>query len=354
MMGNSIATWFGWNVTPASDELPELFPVPITRNDFVQTDIVSIYSKILTDVLERTHGLSDDQVALMWDNCLKSSSSDGLVTMLAKAMADKRDLFLVYEKAVNVVRTATSAEESLIRADYQKQAKSTVGIYISFKNFTRSDMVKFYLGIDYCTVGGLYKSANLAKAIQFKVKDLRASVSSIDSADVKAQAKRIATALGQGKDAMIDSGDEIVTSSPDLEPVKASINFTVQKLCFYLGMPDAYLSGEQTSGMGTTGENDMRATERGLKAYFFMIVKPALEALFGIKVTYKSQDTRQILGSMEVLKTLTLVDDALVSQANKVSIINKLLELPEDAKGDPAPKPAPALPSPPAAKAPDA
>lgn len=351
-----MSSWFGWNATPASDELPELFPVPISQSDFVQTDVVAIYSKILTDVLERTHGLSDDQVALMWDNCVKSSSSDGLVTLLAKAMADKRELFLVFEKAVSVIREANPEEARQIRADYEKSANSSKGIFISFKNFKRSDMVKFYVGIDYCTVGALYKSSNLSKAVQIKIADLRGSVALIDAADAKGQAQRMAAALAAGKDVLLDAKDVIETARPDLSATKDSIAFTVQKLCFYLGMPDSYLSGEQTSGMGTTGENDMRATERGLKSYFFSIVKPTLEALFGIKADYKSQDTRQILGSIEVLKTFSLVDDELVSHDNKLKLVNMLLGLPEDAKGDapkkPAAAPAPASGIPPKKPAP--
>ncbi len=348
---SSLAEWFGWNNTVVSDELPEIYPMPVTSGDFISTEIVAIYSKILTDVLERTQGLSDDQVALMWDSCVKSSSSDGLITRLAKAMANKQDLYLVYERALGVIRVATGSEQQQIRTDYETQTESKVGTYISFKNFDRSDMVKFYIGLEYYTVASLYKTMNLSKSIQIKISDLRGSVSVMDSAEVKAQAKKIADALGAGRDVLMDAKDEIENAVPDLTAVKESMGFLLDKLAFYLGLPDSYITGEQTTGIGSTGENDMRAVERGLKNYFFSIIKPTLQALFdGVKLSYKSQDFRQIENASNILKTFALIDDTLISSDNKRMIINRLLDLPAGSKGDPAPKvlPAPATDLPPA------
>ena len=84
------------------------FRSPSPLGSFVETDIIAIYSKILTDVLERTEGVPDDVEELMWDNCMQSNSCYGLITMLSKAMADKTELFLVYEKAVNVIQARDS------------------------------------------------------------------------------------------------------------------------------------------------------------------------------------------------------------------------------------------------------
>lgn len=332
-----LAELFSWSTgqgSQSSDSLPDIFPLGLAQEKFIETDIVAIYSKILTDVLERTHGLTDDQTLLLWDNCVKSSSQDGLISLLSKAMADKKELFLIYDKAVKVIRIANNDEAKQIREDYENRADSKLGIFISFKNFHRSDMIKFYLGFEYCTVASLYKSMNLSKAVQLKINDLRGSVSMTDSSVAKAQAQTIATALKNGKDVLLDAKDVIETVMPELSAVEEANKYLVQKLSFYLGLPDSYIVGEQTSGMGTTGENDMRAVERGLKSYFFSIFKPVLESLFGGNVSYKSQDFRNLTGTLEALKTFSLVDDSLVSSENKLKIINQLLDFPEDTKGD--------------------
>jgi hypothetical protein len=337
---SGLSEWFGWNASSNTKtiELPEIFPIGISKDNFIKTDIINIYSKILTDVCERTHGLKDEQIALLWDNCLKSEAGDGLITLLAKAMTDKKDLFIVYEMAVNVIRVATSLEAAKIKADYEKQNKSGTGIFISFKNYSRSDMVKLYSGLEFATVSGLNKSLGLSSAIMFKMNDLRASVSLADSSSVSEQAAELCKALGEGQNVYMDAKDVIDTASPDVSAVKESITFINQKRSFYLGMPESYINGEQTGGIGSSGENDARAVERGLKNYYFSIVKPALEAIFGGSYSYKSQDARQILGSMEVLKTFALVDEELISLENKTKIINQLLDLPEKSKGDPIAK----------------
>lgn len=343
----SLADIFGFNrgTSTPTDELPDIFPVPCTQDFFTKTDIHTIFAKILTDTLERVHGLSEDQIPLLWDNCVKSNSTDGLISMLSKAMAARRELFIIHEKALGVLREADTQEAAEIRKDYEAQARSEKGIYISFKNFERADMVKLYLGLEFLTVASLHKSMNISKAVQLKFSDLRASVSSIDTAAPKEQAQAIAKALKNGRDVMLDAKDSITTTTPDLTAVEAAMRLTVQKLCFYLNLPAAYLSGIQTGGLGTTGEGDTKAIDRGLKStYYFPILKPVLEALFDAKVTFKSQDFRQVASSMEVYKTFELTDDTLISKENKRKIMNAMLDLPEDAEGDPEPARAPAIP----------
>jgi hypothetical protein len=335
---SGLSTWFGWNLPSASsDELPDIFPLQISQSTFVQTDVVNIFSKILTDVLERTHGIPEKLQPLMWDNCLKSESNDGLISLLSKAMTKKEDLFLIYERAVNVLRLATPKEKEEIKLAYEKDGESSIGIFISFKNFTRSDMINLYSALEYCTVAALNKSMNLSKAIQMKMSDLRGSVSLSDSAEVKSQAKTVALALANGRDVLLDAKDVIETSKPDMEAVKEALLFLNQKRAFYLGLPESYINGEQTGGLGTTGENDTKAVERGLKAYYMSIFKPVIEKLFEIKTSYKSQDFRQISQALEALKTFELTSGQYLSDDNKTLILNKLFDFDEDEKGDEQP-----------------
>lgn len=346
-----LSNFFGWtsSSTPES-ELPEIFPLPIVQSEFVKTDVVTIYAKILTDVLERVHGLNDDEQTLLWDSAVKSNASEGLVTLLSKAMTDKAELFLVLD--AGVLRKATPEEQTQIKLDYEKTAESLVGVYVSFKDFVRADMVKLYSAFEYVTVSSLHKSMQLSKAVQIKISDLRGSVSLTDSSVAIAQAQAMASSLACGRDILMDEKDSVETSTPDLAAVQAAIIFLNQKRSFYLGLPAAYINGEQTGGLGSTGENDTRAIERGLKSYYMAILKPVLEALFDATLSYKSQDFRQIAGSMDVLKTLSLIDEELISKENKTKLVNQLLDLPQDAEGDPTPKvePVPLAPGSPGAK----
>ncbi len=339
----SLSTWFGWNATtPDSDELPDIFPLTgILKADFVKTDVIAIYTKILTDVIERTHGLKEEQESLLWDNCLKSESEQGLITMLAQAMAEKSDLFLVLDSGV--IRKATPTEKTKIEKDYADKAESATGIFISFKKYSRTDMVMIYSGLEFCTISALNKSMNLAKAIQIKINDLRTSVNLVDKTIATAQGNTIARGLSRGKDVMLDAKDVIETSKPDLESVKQSIEFLDQKRSFYLGLPESYINGIQTGGLGTTGENDTKAIERGLKSYYFSIIKPVVFALFKVKLDYKSQDFRQITQGLEALKTFELTSEQFLSEANKKIIVEGIFDIDPDDNLDTEAPPEPTL-----------
>lgn len=337
---------FGWSQSSSSAELPELFPLSVSERDFILTDVVSIYSKILTDVLERTHGLSEEQIPLMWDNCVKSSKADGLITLLSKAMTNKAELYLVYDRALDIIREATSEEQGAIQADYKKSAKSAKGVYITFYNYRRSDMVKLYSALEYCTISALNKTMNVSAAVQLKFSELRSGMSLTDSPKGKEQAQDIASSLLNQRPVMIDAKDSVETATPDLTATQASIALVAQKLSFYLGMPASYLTGVQTGGIGSTGEADTKAVERGLKNYFYSIMKPTLEAIFGGSVSYKSQDTTNMQSGLEILKTFSLTDEEFLSRENKTKIVNKVFDLPEDAEGDEVPKENPNVPAP--------
>lgn len=340
-----LAGLFSWRATSANNELPEIYSLSIKEKDFVTTDVENIYARILTDVLERTQGIPEENQALLWDNCVASESSDGLVTMLSKAMTEKRDLFLVFDRPTKVVRKADSREEEQIKKDYKDRGISAVGVYVTFKNYTRTDMVKLYSALEYCTVAALSKSMNLSKAIQLKLTDLRGSVSLVDSNDVKTQAKAIADGLKDGRDVLLDAKDSIETATPDLTATKSSMDFIAEKRSFYLGLPASYITGIGGKTVGDSGQADAKAVERGLKNYFFSVVKPTIESIFGIKVTFKSEDFMQLSTSLEALKTFELTSEELLSMENKTQLVNKLFGLPENSKGDaPEPTPDPVLP----------
>lgn len=329
----SFGSFFGFGESRTQDELPEIFPLAFKKSDFIEIDVISIFQKILTDVIERVHGLNDEQTELLYDNCIQSEASLGLISHLARAMTYRRNLFLVYDAALPVLRLASTAEAETIRQDYAKTGESSLGIFISFQHYMKADLVRLYSALEYCTLGALNKSMNLSAAIQIKINDLRGSVSLTDSASAQAQALAIAKSLGSGRDIMLDAKDIIENSKPDLTAIKESIEYLNEKRCFYLGMPPSYLQGDMTTGIGTTGEADTKATERGLKNYYASIIKPVLESIFDVELSYKSQDFRQVDQAVNALKIFALTDESLISNENKTLILNKLLDLPEDEVG---------------------
>lgn len=321
--------FFGFlgSVDESNNELPSIYNLSLSAQEFIDADILATYAKILTDTVERIHGLKPEQEKLLWDNCVMSESSKGLISLLADAMAKMSDLYLIYKPSLGVLRKADSNEEQVIRADYQKSGKSVNGVFISFKNYKRTEMLKVYSSFEYCVLASLNKTLNLSKAVQFKMSDLRKSVALADKEVVRAQAKSISEALGCGKDVMIDKEDEIANAAPDTSSAEKAIAFLDAKKSFYLALPMSYIMGEQTAGIGSTGEADMRAVERGLKQYYVSILRPVLDAVFNATTEFKSQDFRQMSSALEALRTFDLVTDEVLSREAKQEILWRMFEI---------------------------
>lgn len=320
--------------SPGDTELPDIFPMIISQKDFVQLDAETIYSRILIDVLERTEGITDEIQYLLWDNCMASETCYGLVSLLSKAMVNKEDLFIVYDKAVKILRKADSVEESQIREGYKAKGESEIGVYVTFKNYCKSDMVKLYSALEYCGVNSFWKSMNVSKAVQLKFSDLRSSAGLIDASKVEGQGMKIAQGLSQGKDIMLDAKDSVDTAKPDLTATEAAMDLIAQKRSFYLGMPASYITGLSKNSLGDTGEGDKKAKEMGFRSYYFSIVKPVLENLFDISTSFMSEDFRQLDSANNTLKVFSITDDVLISEENKREILNTLYGLEKGTLGD--------------------
>jgi hypothetical protein len=308
-------------------EIPEIFTFNISTNDFIEQDLKATYQKILTDVLERCEGLDDKAKKALWDNCLGSESQLGLLSLVVDAMFHQTDLYLVYKQ--EVLRIASHEEKIIIKSDYEKMGKSSTGFYFTFRTFKKNNLMKIYSSMEHSVLSSLYKSMNLAKAVQIKCNGLRESVANRDSDVIIDQAVSIATGLSKGYDVLLDAKDSLETSKPEMESVQKAIEFINGKKAFILGFPVSYINGELTTGIGSTGENDSKAIERGLMSYYFSIIKPLIETIFGNMIKYKSQDFRLIGNGLEALKTFELVDERLLSIEDKKTIIKNLFNLGE-------------------------
>lgn len=323
-----------------ADKLPDIFPIPILQKDFVAIDVENTFSRILTDTLERTQGIPDEKESILWDNCLVSENRDGLVTLLSKAMADKKELFLVYIESTKVIRKATSEEQEKIKVGYEEKAESVklgggaVGLYVSFKNYLRADMIRFWSALEFCAVGGLWKQANISKTVQIKINDLRGSVSLNDSAAAKAQAKAMAEGMSEGLDILADAKDVIESLTPDMTATNATLELIAKKKSDYLGLPPTYFGAEGKSSMNDTGKGDSRKVERGLKNYFLSVIKPVLDGLLEIEAEYKSEDADGIDSALKTLETMDRTSNEFLGAENKTKIVNKAFGLDEDEVGD--------------------
>lgn len=316
--------------TVTNNEVPDIFPLSANKTEFLKNDILSTYQKILTDTIDRTFGIPKAAQWALWDNVVESENNEGLVTLIATAMADQTELFIVYKPSIGVIRKATREEQDLIKKDYEKSGKSELGVFVSFKRYKRTSMLKIWSEFEFCLLAGMNKQLNLSKAMQIKVNELRSSIALNDSEIAIDQAKSVATALRNGNDVLIDKNDQIEVLTVNMDASEKSMQFLANKKAWVLSMPASYITGEQTGGIGSSGENDSRAIEKGLKQYFVSIIKPVCDLLFDVECKFKTQDFRNISSALEVLKTFDLVSDENMSRQSKQEIVARVFELDMD------------------------
>jgi len=295
---------------------------------FIKADLQAIFTKILTDCIERTQGIPDKILPTLWDNCLANEASKGLVSLVAGAMVNKSELYLIYNS--DIIRKADTAEATQIKIDYQLKGESSLGIFISFQNYTKTDMLKIYSEMEYSLLNALNKNLNVSKSIQFKYSKLRESIGVNDRNDAISQAQSMATALGKGNNILMDKEDVLDFAAVNMDPTEKAMLFLDSKRAFYLGLPISYINGEQTPGIGSTGEADTKAVERGLKNYFISIIKPVLKALYGINTMFKSHDFRQIDSALEAIKTFELTGTDFLSNEDKAQIVKNLFDIEQE------------------------
>jgi hypothetical protein len=313
--------------TTSNMVVEEIYSLSYQKDKFIAADIISTYVKILTDVVDRTHGLKDKTYKVLWDNCLYGEVREGLISLVAAAMATCTDLYLVYSPSTDVIRQATQDEKNKIIEDYKNKSPNPRGWIISFKDYYKTNMYKIYSELEYCAINSFNTIMNLSKAVQIKIDGLRKSVSALDASEAVSQAQEVASALRSGNDVLLDSKDDITNSSPNITPTKESVIFISGKKANILGMPLSYVNGELQSGIGSSGDSDTRAIERGLKQYYHSIMEPIFSSIFKNETEFRENDFREITSKLETLKAFDLVGNEILSLETKREIACKMFDV---------------------------
>lgn len=317
---------------------PYPFGERIAESVFVDYCLENIYRKILTDCYGKTKGIEVEHKKFYWDTAVKSygkSNADkGLITMLAKAMATKQDLYLVYKS--DVLRNADNQESEFIREAFNNESRlngqspwqspgqspggqspwqspeQCPGYWFSFREYTLSDILKVLYTFQYIILGSTYTNMNVAKAVQLKINDLRKLVSDNDKANPLKQGTDLVAALKEGKSVMLDAADKIEHAVVEMEPTDVAVKFINGMIAFYLNAPLSYVNGQLAQGISTTGESDGIAVERCLESFFNSVFKPVSDEIFKSDITFVSDDWRKlgaVANIIPVIESTTLIDD---------------------------------------------
>lgn len=289
--------------------MPRPFVMQMLFDRFIFVKGKNIFYNILLECFNRSSGLDDKQAQSMFDNfnSAYSMGTCGVLSLLSEAMIRRTTVYIHYDKTSGVARRATGEEQAKILSDYQRQAYSDTGVLCNFNRFDKADLVKMYLGLLYGALEAMNTQTGLARALKFKAKDLRVTQSNISNEEFILQAKSIVEGLKEGKSILIDKDDEIDLTKIDSDPIKEAVSFYSQLMAGELGVSSSFITGVVASGMNSTGEAEIEKNESGIKLFFNSIFKPCCDALFGIDLTYKTDNYRRVA---ELSKSLPYMESS--------------------------------------------
>lgn len=273
-------------------DLASPYKLAVDELIFIDFKTSILYQKILKRCYAKSIGLSDEEARNLWDSVELGNAQYGIITQIADAMTKKKELFLVNDSGI--VRVADAEEMEQIRKDYAEKASSKIGVYMNFKKYTLTDIIKVYMSLIYDIMNGAKVNLGLAKALQLKMADLRKLVATSSSEDTKGQAKAIVEALKNGKSIAIDAGDTIQTTELQTAPITEGLKLVYGLLASEIGVSTSFVCGELTSGMAVTGEADVNSNEDGIKDFFNSVFKPVIDKLFNKKIMFKTDNWRKI------------------------------------------------------------
>jgi hypothetical protein len=305
------------------------FSLSMTAQDFSHLKTKLLFSKILKDCFAHASQIPDEFKPLFWDSVVrsygKSNANDGLITLLANAMTANAELFLSFQK--NILRPATEAEKRKIETSIKENRPFEKGLFcISFKTFELTKLLGIFFSFQFLSLNSNYSAMNINKSLQIKIANLRETVSAIDSKPAIKQSKEIARGLSQGKAILLDALDKIETTTVDMSPTKIAIEFLNGLIAESLDMPLSYVNGELQSGLNTNSEGEMTAVERGLLSFYNSIFKPVVDELFGLNVSFVSNNYKLLTAKMSCLESLEVLSDDLMPLDVRQRIVQSLFK----------------------------
>lgn len=287
------------------------FSLKFNRDAFCEFKTEILFKKILEGCLSRTEGIKDkDKIASLFDSYEKSGSGNGLISIIAMAMRQKREIAIIYDSGV--VRFATFEETQEIKKDYLKKAKSEKGVLVDFSRYCLTDLIFGYMSMIYDIIDSMNTQVGLAKSLQIKINSLRGTVSTVGKEEPVQQAKDINESLKNGKSVLMDKNDSVESLKIDSASIDSAINFVFSLIASDLGFSLSFISGALTTGMSATGEADVNKDEYGFLNFFNSIFKPICDKLYNWDLVFMSDDWRYfdaMIGSLIIVENSSLLSD---------------------------------------------
>ena len=305
---------FGTTETPISDFGINIdLKMTIASAAFIEAKGQSIYRRIFTGCLNRTKGLPPDDYRACLDNPSEDSNNvNGLISLMADAMQSKKNLEIVYKEGIIRKALNTDDKKDIIKFNFAPFFKTV-------------DLVNFWLAFLYEIIKASYTGIKMSQAIIIKYAKMRESIARKESSYLQQMGTAIKNAIIGGAGAAIDAEDQIMTVAFNFEPTKASMAAYFTLIANELMLPSSEITGEFTSGIGTTGEVDVEALDEAYRKWWSTPFLPIIMEVFKNKdIKFKTNNWRKLQGNSDTL--IAIENSGLISDEKKKELANELFE----------------------------
>lgn len=311
-----------------SDDLKLCFNLKLGEKDFVDYMVSDLYQTILTMVFDKMifpskKDLKDEITASYYDNLSVEGINKGIIKNLALGIVQNQTVFFVNASTGKdvIVRLGTTEEEQKYdeaEGNIKKQVK------MDFTKFNQVKLLKLFYQMIYWIIRATNTNVKISNAVLVKIARLRELVAKEDADDVVKQAKEINDAIKSGNSIIADKDDTMERLEIKSQSTKEALDVVFSLISGLVKMPLSFVNGELTTGLTQTGDSDNLAIERGLKNYYYTILKPCSEKLFDAKSSFVSDNTARlktligILPQLELSEILTDEEKRLIVENLKV------------------------------------
>ena len=303
------------------------FDLSLKEKDFVDYMISDLYQSILTMCFDKIifpeseKDFKDKITPSFYDNLSVEGINKGIIKNLAYGIVQNQKVFLVNASAGDNIIIRQGTQEELQKYE-KEQGNIKNQIEMDFTKYNQSKTLRLFYSMIYWIIRATNTNVKISNSVLVKIAKLRELVAKEDADDVIKQAKEINEAIKRGNSIIADKDDTMERLEINSQATKDALDIAFSLVSGLIKMPLSFVNGELTTGLTQTGDSDNLAIERGLKNYYYTILKPCIEKLFDTKTRFTSDNTAKLKTLIGILPQLEL--STLLTDEEKRAIIEDL------------------------------
>ena len=309
------------------ENLSLCFDLSLNEKNFVDYMVSDLYQSILTMCFDKIifpdaeQDFKDKITPSFYDNLSVEGINKGIIKNLAYGITQNQKVFLVNASAGDNIIVRQGTQEELQKYE-KEQGNIKNQIQMDFTKYNQSKALKLFYSMIYWIIRATNTNVKISNSVLVKIAKLRELVAKEDAEDVIKQAKEINDAIKKGNSIIADKDDTMERLEINSQATKDALDVAFSLVSGLIKMPLSFVNGELTTGLTQTGDSDNLAIERGLKNYYYTILKPCTEKLFETKTRFSSDNTAKLKTLIGILPQLEL--STLLTDEEKRAIIEDL------------------------------